>query len=428
MHTHFTSFLFVVTYRQFNFDDGASSSSSSSSSTAMVRSNATVGHVDVDEENELMDINNNGYNGKYYCYTINNPTGDFKKVGDLLNNKLNIRYSVWSYEKGVTGTPHIQGYLQLVTKSKWAALKNKMRPLGAWCAPAKGTVAQNVDYIGHTGKHAGKAGLIQGPWTFGDAIVVAGQRTDLDGLVNSIKGGKTLVQCANDHTATMLKYFSSTQKMINLLNNKRRGWMTELYIYTGIAGSGKSYAAHEEAAKYLKDNNIDEEVYDLMVPNKGQPLWWEGYCGQSVVVIDDFYGTIDIDYFKRMIDRYSFKVNMKNSSAEFLAKRVYVTSNIGWRNWWSGDLLSNKNNEDAIVRRITVDKYFDKKYVAGDEYVPVTMLNDRAIGDVGEIGELACDENFNDIVNDDYDAFQSILNNHSNGDNNDFVESLFNSQ
>jgi len=44
--------------------------------------------------------------------------------------------------------------------------------------------------------------------------------------------------------------------------------MTELYIFTGVAGTGKSHTAHEEGRKYLELNKLDEEIYDLMVPAK----------------------------------------------------------------------------------------------------------------------------------------------------------------
>jgi len=58
------------------------------------------------------------------------------------------------------------------------------------------------------------------------------------------------------------------------------------------------------------------------------------------------------------------KVENKNGSCEFLARRVYITSNAGWRTWWASELLANVNNEDAITRRITVEKHFHDVYVA----------------------------------------------------------------
>lgn len=148
----------------------------------------------------------------------------------------------------------------------------------------------------------------------------------------------------------------------------------------GIAGSGKSYAAHAEAQAYLDANGIEEIPYDLMVPaKKGDPLWFQDYMGESVVIIDDFYGNIDIDTFKRMIDEYPMIVNIKNGSAQFLAKRVYVTSNVSWENWWGADLLANKNNKWAIQRRITLNKIFEHVFMPALH--PTTVLGEETQDD-----------------------------------------------
>jgi hypothetical protein len=200
----------------------------------------------------------------------------------------------------------------------------------------------------------------------------------------------------------MLKYFSNAAKLVALIGERKRSWMTELYIYTGVAGTGKSHAAHVEGQKYLDDNNIAEEPYDLMVPSKGQKLWFQNYSGESVVIIDDFYGTISIDDMKRLIDKYPCKVENKNGHTEFLAKRVYITSNVGWRNWWGSDLLANANNEEALTRRITVDRSFTQKYVAPILNNPVMQIDDivnenqlqrqNAIVGPNVYNELFCDE------------------------------------
>lgn len=318
---------------------------------------------------------NPGYNGKYYVFTVNNYTksrwtSDPKTLGDKLYGLCNIAGAIWSVEKGEQGTPHIQGYLQLDKKSKFKSLLNKIqKKLGCWLKPARGNSKENVDYISHTGKHANKAGdLLDGPFTFGELVQADGRgsRSDIDSLTNSISDGSSVKELCIKHPSQMLKYFGNAVKMVGILGAKKRNWMTELYIYTGVPGSGKSHLAHELGAKYLKDNNLDEDgIYTLMVPKDTKTeCWFEGYSGQPIVIIDDFYGTIDIDFFKRLIDKYPLTVNIKNASTQFLARRVYVTSNAGWRTWWATDLMKNKHNEQAIQRRITGEKYFDKQYTA----------------------------------------------------------------
>lgn len=143
-------------------------------------------------DDEVADSANTGYNGMRYVFTLNNPgahpllgavsTYDNADFGDVLSSRFPpLKYVIWALEKGASGTPHYQGYLELVKKSKSAALiKNKARPLGMWISPAKGTAAESFAYISHTGKHIGKAGLLGGPWEKGKHHTVKHSVTNHD--------------------------------------------------------------------------------------------------------------------------------------------------------------------------------------------------------------------------------------------------------
>jgi len=366
----------------------------------LVRSNAMVNSdvVELVDNHSLGDTTNPIYNGAFYCFTINNPgvvCQPYCDFAEVLAERVGASYVICSLERGEnTGVRHLQGYMQLTKKCKLTALKNKIRIYGMWVCPTKGTAEQNVAYVSHTGVHANKGGdLLEGPWSCGEMRGSSGgSRSDLSELVDSLKNGATIKKMAQQHTGSMLKYCSNVLRMHAILNTKQRTWMTELYIYHGVPGSGKSHTAHEEGRKYLADAGLDEEVYDLPVPAKGKDLWFQGYEGQAVICIDDFYGTIDIDTFKRMVDKYPMKVNIKNGHAELLARRIYVTSNIGWKNWWPSELLGNVNNTDAIQRRITDNKEFVNKYV---DVVRMNnnIINDRMLSPVNQgLSELYCTE------------------------------------
>jgi len=130
-------------------------------------------------DNEIADSANTGYNGCRFVFTLNNPgahpllgavsTYDNADFGDVLASRFPpLKYVIWSLEKGAQGTPHYQGYFELEKKAKSGPLiKNKARPLGMWVAPARGTAAQSIEYISHTGKHIGKGNLLGGPWEKG---------------------------------------------------------------------------------------------------------------------------------------------------------------------------------------------------------------------------------------------------------------------
>lgn len=94
-------------------------------------------------------------------------------------------------------------------------------------------------------------------------------------------------------------------------------------------------------------------------------------------------------------------VENKNGDVEFLAKRIYITSNAKWKNWWASDLLANAENVEALGRRITVEKIFTEKYVAPNTD-PIMQIDDivdghqlrrqNAIVGRNTLSELFCDE------------------------------------
>lgn len=58
--------------------------------------------------------------------------------------------------------------------------------------------------------------------------------------------------------------------------------------------------------------------------------WWDGYNGQSVVIIDDFrYASVGdvggLSYLLRLLDRYDSKVEIKGGCRAFLAEHVIIT-------------------------------------------------------------------------------------------------------
>jgi len=145
----------------------------------------------------------------------------------------------------------------------------------------------------------------------------------------------------------------------------------------------------------------------MLPSSNNDKCWWEGYDGQSVVIMDDFYGkSITIDDFKRWVDKYPCKVNIKNGSSQLLARRIYVTSNAGWKTWWGADLLANSNNQAAIERRITYEGFFNIKYVAPNASQGEPSILDTDVGDIIDFGVQPSTGNFgNPLICEEDDEF-----------------------
>ena len=87
-----------------------------------------------------------------------------------------------------------------------------------------------------------------------------------------------------------------------------RNFETEVYVYQGPTGTGKSREAMEK------------------FPNaywKQRSNWWDGYCAHEEVIIDEFYGWLPFDLCLRICDRYPLLVETKGGNVQFVAKKSY---------------------------------------------------------------------------------------------------------
>lgn len=303
---------------------------------------------------------------KNWVFTWNNPdvSEDNQYKGANLwmyfrsRQHLDIKYMAWSYEVGESGTPHYQGFIMLKNKMRKSTMRAKFNNASIWVDAAM-SAHQARKYCLHQEEFKDKA-LVHNDdvWEFGKWEEVApsqGKRTELSSVTDMIMKGSSLKEAAQADPATFVKFHSGLSKLESMFQMKKRSWMTELFIYWGKAGSGKSHRAREEALAYLHQTGSisDEDIYYCSAPaKKTDKMWMHGYEGESCVIIDDFYGTIGIDVMKNLIDKYPCKVEVKNGHRQWLARKVWITSNQPWESWWGVELMRG-DNKKAIERRIT---------------------------------------------------------------------------
>lgn len=122
-------------------------------------------------------------------------------------------------------------------------------------------------------------------------------------------------------------------------------------IFWGVPGSGKTHLAKLESG-YFEDPT---DVYIKIPTTK----FWDGYRGQTKVLIDEFDGQINSSHIKVWCDPSgtACQVEVKGGAVPLKATQIWITSNKDWRAWYPGD-----NYEALALKRRFQIKEFTMVY------------------------------------------------------------------
>lgn len=284
-----------------------------------------------------------------WVFTWNNPDVEQIDWQDLDKNEK-VRYASWQLESGENGTKHFQGYVELSGPQRLSGVRNILGK--AHWEPRRGTRQQARAY---TRKEESR---LSGPWEYGQwSGGGQGARTDWAGLKDKLKSGASELDILEDNPREFFMYNRGIQRALSLLPTKKRTWKTEVYLLVGPTGTGKSYWAFTEQSEkkgYVKQRSN----------------WWDGYNGEADVILDDFYGWLPFDELLRLGDENPLLIQTKGGQAQFLAKRVFITSNRSPDLWYSSEKV--RPYLAAFYRRVT------KAYWCPERGVRIDMTDDLA--------------------------------------------------
>lgn len=257
---------------------------------------------------------------KHWCFTINHYTEE-----DAPEDLDIFEYIVVGREIGTNGVPHIQGYCCFVNRKEFSFVK-KIFPR-AHLEIMRGTPKEASDYCKKDGDY--------NEW--GVLPLNGGQKTkhNYDEAVEMAKKHKIYdlppLMIIRHHSALKAIERDFPQDFVDLKD------CCGEWIW-GEPGVGKSYTVRQE-------NPI---FYDKPL-NK----WWDGYKGQSVVLLDDV-GIVHAAwlgyYLKRWADKYSFPAEQKGTTISIRPDKIIVTSNYAIEQIFNSDLAE----QQAIRRRFKV--------------------------------------------------------------------------
>jgi len=255
-----------------------------------------------------------------WCFTVNNPDAP------LDEDDIAAEYLIYQLEMGEeTGLPHFQGFMYFVNARSFESVVAKL-PHGAHVEPAK-SIEKSIVYCSK------EKGRLEGPYEYGQRPA-QGSRSDLTEAIDSVSSGMLMSDVARQYPSTYVRYHRGLQAYRTVTSEPRSEATTAVSI-VGPTGIGKT-------------SQVFNEYPDAYW--KTQDEWWDGYDGQDVVVLDEFYGWLPLSFMLRLIDRTPLRVATKGGFVNFSATKLIILSNKHLEDWYPG--LSGDVRLPALKRRV----------------------------------------------------------------------------
>lgn len=272
-----------------------------------------------------------------WCMTIFDRP-NFRQITKAWKKELPSQVKYLIFQREIcesTGNQHFQAYIELNNPMRMTGIKKLINDETVHLEIRRGTRDQAREYCMKEESKIGKTREL------GDWKKCQGYRSDIADAKKSIDAGATELYMWELHFPEMVKYGKSMKRYLEL-KVQERNWITEVYIFWGEPGSGKSLAA-----------NSIENMYVMPYP-QGKVWVSDKYSHQENVLFDDFEGSqLPIKMWDRMCDRYPMEVECKGGFTTWNPRRIYFTSNFHPKKWYP------KENWAEVKRRITEIRKFE---------------------------------------------------------------------
>ena len=232
---------------------------------------------------------------------------------------------------------HIQGYVRMASPVRKSHFRKIIGPNANgekdwFMKKAKGDWASNAKYTSKDDKVV---------WFKVPPANHQGVRTDLIEFRDAIKRNADDAELFEEHLPILAKYprLENRLRQSYLKASTREFRNVQVIVHWGDAGTGKTRKPYEEGA-YLFDDYENG--------------WWDGYEGESVICLDDFYGGIKYAFLLRLLDGYQCRLKIKGGFTYAQWSKVYITSNKPPSEWYAKGLTA------ALSRRINECIHFNK--------------------------------------------------------------------
>lgn len=266
-------------------------------------------------------------------FTLNNYTDEEIEV--VKRWATEVKKITVSKEIGEEGTAHLQGRVTFARVYRLSALK-KLLPRAHW----EQTIAeQDSLYI----LKAGSEVIVQVDNR------QQGKRNDIaqacEMVKKSVGKSRPLRDVAKEMPTTFVRYYKGLEALANELVEDRTEVPTVTVLY-GKTGTGKSRRAREILAN-------PSPAYWTPANDK----WFDGYCGQTEYLFEEFRGQLPYGMMLSLLDRYTTNVQVKGGMRRFVATNIVITSPLHPSEWYPN--LAANDKIDQLMRRITTIECLD---------------------------------------------------------------------
>ncbi|QMW68952.1 replication-associated protein [Crucivirus-482] len=272
---------------------------------------------------------------KHFCFTKFLLDGEEKNVSEYFSDESRtlLQYAVWQLEQcPETGRLHIQGYAEFKNQYRFSRAKVLLGGGQVHLEARNGTRDSAREYCRKPESR------LAGPWEFGSfSFGEQGKRSDLLMVAERIQSGISLNLVVNEFPVQYIRYTRGCEALYRRVQQARnRSWReVTCLVYFGASGAGKTRRA------------IEESKQDFYILDQGERVWFDGYGGESTLIIDDFYGWIKYGMLLRILDGHPYRGEIKGGFIWANWTSVIITSNKPPPEWYATGLTP------ALRRRIT---------------------------------------------------------------------------
>jgi hypothetical protein len=304
-------------------------------------------------------MNNNDIKSARYCFTIHNYTKEeLKSFHQFAQSLEKHRFIAYGLEIAPdTGTPHIQGYIELNSAQRFTFLHNyfnikrNKKKLKFHVEIANGTAEQNKKYSSKDGNY----------FEFGEPAT-QGSRTDLKEIKRLLKENpNNLIPIIEEHGNNYQQIrFAETLQPYFMEDRDPDKSPTVIWIF-GSTGIGKTSMVYRT---FGKDNVCSVSAYKWL---------GTGYRQQECLLMDDFRDDdLPFNALLKITDRFPFTLERKGGQIPLNSPFIIITSPRAIRYTYASigekveQLLRRVKeiNLDLIIDDSAIDlRNLDEKYI-----------------------------------------------------------------